>query len=373
MARVLYVTLGYTVHDRRFLQALVGRGHTLWCLPLSGDAVRPEVPPVPDGVTMPEPVVPRGTRCGRRHMIRAASVLRRAIRETRPDLVHAGPVHLGGFAAALAGHRPMLAISWGWDVLHEARRCPISAAMMRFALQRADGAVCDCRTVEERLLAMAPGLQGRIARMPWGIDLERFYPDAARAREIRRSLGWEDRAIFLHTRSLSAFYGAATLIAAAREVARTEPRARFLLVGDGPLQAKAEAEFVRDSVSDAVRFLGAVAPDQLPDYFRAADVYVSVAQTDGTSISLLEAMASGLPVIVSDVPGNREWVTPGVNGWLVRPGDSRALAAALREAMADGAARAAMGRANVKVAAERADWSRNVQQLFALYDQVLER
>ncbi len=373
MARVLYVTLGYTVHDWRFLQALVGYGHALWCLPLSGDAMRPEVPPVPDGVTMLEPVVPQGARCGRWRMLRASSVLRRVIRDTRPDLVHAGPVHLGGFAAALAGHRPMLAMSWGWDVLHEARRCPISAAMTRFALQRADGAVCDCRTVEERLLAVAPGLQGRIARMPWGIDQGQFYPDVARAQAVRRSLGWEEATIFLHTRSLSSFYGAATLIAAARQTARAESKARFLLVGDGPLQARAEAEFVRDGMSDAVRVLGAVAPDQLPDYFRAADVYVSMARIDGTSISLLEAMASGLPVIVSDVPGNREWVTPSINGWLVRPGDSRALAAAFREAMADGAARAAMGRANAQVAAERADWSKNVQQLFTLYDQVLAR
>ena len=65
-----------------------------------------------------------------------------------------------------------------------------------------------------------------------------------------------------------------------------------------------------------------ISQERLPDYFRAADLYVSCSLSDGSSVSLFEAMATGLPVVVTEAPGNHEWVLTSDNGWLAAPGDA---------------------------------------------------
>ena len=69
-----------------------------------------------------------------------------------------------------------------------------------------------------------------------------------------------------------------------------------------------------------------MATEEVYAHFRAADVYLSCAHSDGTSISMVEALASGLPVVVTDLPSNREWIAPGSNGWLGRLGDAASFA-----------------------------------------------
>jgi glycosyltransferase involved in cell wall biosynthesis len=116
-------------------------------------------------------------------------------------------------------------------------------------------------------------------------------------------------------------------------------------------------------LTDYIYAPGRVGYELLPEYFLTADVYVSSAVSDGTSISLLEAMACGLPVVVSDGFGNKEWVKPGENGWLVPPNDPAALAAALGSALEDPSSLIRMKSANISLASARADWNRNFPEL----------
>jgi glycosyltransferase involved in cell wall biosynthesis len=119
---------------------------------------------------------------------------------------------------------------------------------------------------------------------------------------------------------------------------------------------------------DRVHFPGQVRQAQLPQYYRAADLYVSASHSDGTSISLLEAMACGRPVLVSDIPGNREWVEPNVNGWLFPEGDVNALARAILHAVEARDRLSEMGKVARKLAQQRANWERNFPKLLEAYE-----
>ncbi len=70
-----------------------------------------------------------------------------------------------------------------------------------------------------------------------------------------------------------------------------------------------------------VHFGGHISQADLPRWYHMADLYISPSHVDGSSVSLMEALASGLPCLVSDIPGNKEWIEDGVNGWLFRDGD----------------------------------------------------
>ena len=110
----------------------------------------------------------------------------------------------------------------------------------------------------------------------------------------------------------------------------------------------------------------------MPRWFRAANAYVSTTKSDGTSISLLQAMATGLPVIVTDIASNREWVTEEKNGWLASVGSYEEFAdKLLRAANLGPIERNAISERNQSIVAERADWDRNFPGLLRLYENLV--
>jgi glycosyltransferase involved in cell wall biosynthesis len=157
-------------------------------------------------------------------------------------------------------------------------------------------------------------------------------------------------------------------------LAKERPYLQLLMLGNGSQAALLRKIFMQAGVLDQVRFPGQVSGMDLPDYYRAADLYISASHSDGSSISLLEAMACGCPVLVSDIPGNREWVDPGVQGWLFRDGDDDDLERLLIQAIDEGYDRlSAMGRSARSLAESRADWKRNFPKLVDAYDLAMDR
>jgi glycosyltransferase involved in cell wall biosynthesis len=364
--RILYLTQGVTGHDRRMTALLAGAGHRVHYLALD------DVPaaPLPDGVRWESwparPSVDARTPEGARTLVPA---LREVLDRVRPDAVHAGPVQTGGLAAALAGARPRVVMSWGSDVLVDADRDRDWAAATRLALADVDGFACDCRTVLERARTFAPIADQRVALFPWGTDLDRFSPGPSPLRALAAGAR-EGAFVVLCTRSWEPIYGIDTLLAGFVR-ARQRELLLLLLLGTGSLAPRVE-EWIRDvGVDDFVIRPGPVAHDRLPDWFRAADLYASCAHSDGTSVSLLEAMASGLPVLATDIPSNREWVEGGRNGWLAAVGDADAVAdALLAAARMPAEARAEVGARNRRVVEARADWPRAARPLLELYETI---
>jgi len=117
--------------------------------------------------------------------------------------------------------------------------------------------------------------------------------------------------------------------------------------------------------------LGKLNVDELIVQLQSADIYVSASLSDGSSISLLEAMACGLAPIVSDIPGNREWVTESDNGWLFPPTDIKHLADVMAQAAADLKESRCIGEKNIEIVRSRADWRRNNALLLEGYRMVV--
>jgi glycosyltransferase involved in cell wall biosynthesis len=204
---------------------------------------------------------------------------------------------------------------------------------------------------------------------PWGVDLNQFYPESGQS-ELREQFGWDDCFVLLSTRSWEHIYDIETLLQSFALAYHNCHNLRLLLIGTGSLAADMNRFIVDNNLQNAVYMPGQVNYADLPAYFRAADLYISCSQSDGTSVSLLEAMASGLPVCVSDIPGNREWVQAGVNGWVVPVGDASGFAGAILEASSATDNIKRMRLNNRKVAESRADWDRNFILLEEAYNKL---
>jgi len=373
--RILYFTRGYTPHDRRFLTALAGTEHQIFFLQLEKQAYTLEDRPVPPEVE----IIPwaGGKEALRRvDYPRLEKDLKRVIRQYQPDLIHAGPIQTSALLAARTGFHPLVSMSWGSDLLKDAESSPWNLEATRYTLSRTDVLVGDCLPVHQKAIEFGMPDE-RIVIFPWGVDLKHFspLPENYRPEDV---LYPRSQQVFtlLSVRSWEPLYGvdviARAFIQAAQELrARGGPELRLLLAGTGSQASLLRKIFMQGGVMEQVIFTGQVSYANLPRCYRSADLYLSASHSDGTSISLLEAMACGCPVLVSDIPGNRPWVEPGVQGWLFPDGDSTALAQAILRAIELRERLPEMGCAARRLAEERADWPRNFQKLLHAYELAL--
>ena len=367
--RVLYFTRDYTPHDYRFLTSLAESGQEVLFLRLERRGRQVEDRPLPPEV---EQIVWRGGQkpFSWRSLPATALALRRVFRQRQPDVIHAGPVQSCAFLTALAGGRPLVTMSWGSDLLVDAHQNPWMKGITRFTLHRSDMLVGDCQAVQQA--AESFGFSGeRVVLFPWGVDVEKFSPGGSED-GLRERLGWKDAFVILSLRSWEPIYGVDCVVRAFARAAEAEPRLRLLLLGSGSLAGKIQSMIYEHHLHERVHLGGQVSQRELPRYYRAADLYVSASHSDGSSVSLLEALASGLPVLVSDIPGNREWIEEGVTGWLFPDGDAEALAAGMLKAVAAGSALNEMGGRARALAEERADWRKNFPKLLTAYQQGIE-
>ena len=152
--------------------------------------------------------------------------------------------------------------------------------------------------------------------------------------------------------------------------AARQPQLRLGLLGAGPQEERIRARIRELHLEALVCCPGMLAAPELRRWLAAADIYLATPPSDGTSVSLLEAMLYRLPVVVTDNPGNREWVTDGINGYLVPANDAPTLAEALGRLGQDAGLSERLGTQGHARVVERADWRRNLSRLFAAYDLV---
>lgn len=322
--RILVLAHGPSVHTRRWTSALAARGHTLRLLtahPADDPAVETRVV----GRALPWPALRYWS---------ARGAVRAEERAFRPDVTVAHFLPNYGFLAALAGARPLFLSCWGSDLLLNATRSPLHRARARYTLARADLVHVDARVLAEAARRLgAP--EERIWTRAWGVDVAGLAP--ARSWAERRGEAAGPLRI-LWTRVLSRLYDPETFLRGLAILAGGGVAFEATLAGDGPLRPRMEALARSLGLAERVRFEGWVGETRLRELLAGHAVYVSVSRSDSTSQSLLEAMAAGLLPVVSDIPGNREWVTHRRSGLLTPTGDAEALAAALKEAAAGGGA-----------------------------------
>jgi len=368
--RVLYFSRDYTPHDHRFLTALAGTQHQVAYLRLEDDGRALESQPLPSGI---EVIAWAGGKRPARFEDGWGLLtgLRKVLRTWRPDLVHAGPIQTCAFLTALAGFRPLLSMTWGYDLLFDARRNLFWNWVTRYTLWRSTLLAADCNTL--RRVAVGFGMNpARTLTFPWGVDLLHFSPLVQGApcyTPLRERLGWgEGTFVLLSTRAFAPIYGTLELAQAFAKAAQARPELRLLMLGGGAQEGVIRQVFAEAGVLERVHWAGQVSRQELPQYYRAADVYVSASHSDGTSISLLEALASGCPALVSDIPGNREWVTQGEQGWLFPVGQVEALTQAMMATSLDARTARQMRYKARRTAEERGDWEVNFQVLLRAYE-----
>lgn len=241
------------------------------------------------------------------------------------SVVHAhnvGPLVFGGLASRLGWHRPTV-IYTEHNQIYSA--CRSGRRKFIFYIRLADHVVTVSHDLRRTLMSKVhPTVPIRVIHN--GIDGSQFSMTSGE--DVRRELGVDAKDILIGTGVvLSKQKGMPYLLRAAREVVAQEPRARFVVAGEGPLRKDLETSAAHLGLGDRFRFLGY--RSDMPRIISAFDIYVLPSLWEGLPLALLEAMAMGKPIVATKVGGNAEVVQDGVNGFIVPRRD----VAALREAL----------------------------------------
>jgi len=358
--KVIYFSFDYSPHDHRFLSALSDSEHQVHYVRLQRGPQQMEDRPVPSKI---EQMQWAGSNqiFRWRDLLKYVLGLRRVIRHLQPDLIHAGPIQTCAFIAVLSGFRPILTMSWGFDLMKDVARGPWWRFATRYTLKRSAYFTSDAQVTRDKAVAYGMDPE-RTVVFPWGVDLEHFSPHPR-----AKPLGTDQDFTLFCNRSWEPNYGVDVLARAFVRVAQSRPEVNLLLLGGGSQGAAIRHILERGGVAEQVTFPGYISNQDLPRYYRMADMFISASHVDGSSVSLMEALACGLPCLVSDIPANKEWVSDDQNGWLFPDGDVEALANSILRAMDARDKLVKIGSGARLVAEQRADWQKNFAKLLEAY------
>jgi glycosyltransferase involved in cell wall biosynthesis len=358
--KIIYFSLDYTPHDHRFLSALSQTEHEAYYVRLQRGPRQTESRPVPEKI---EQVLWEGGRdiFRWRDLPKYVRSLGRIIKRIKPDLIHAGPIQTCAFIAVLAGFRPILTMSWGFDLMRDDTRSRWWTWVTRYTLRRSTFFTSDAQVTRDKAVAYGMNLE-RTVVFPWGVDLTHFTPKVW-------SQSTEETFTVFCNRSWEPDYGVDVVARAFVKAAQQREDLSLMLLGAGSQGTIIREILIKGGVEDRVTYPGLVNNNDLPRFYYMADLFISASHVDGSSVSLMEALACGLPCAVSNIPANREWVTDGVNGWIFPDGDAEALAKIILNAMESRDRIKEIARNARKTAEEKADWKRNAGKLLEAYEQ----
>jgi len=240
-------------------------------------------------------------------------------------------------------------------------------------LRRMDGHIAVAE-IQKRRLVDEVGLREETVRVIYnGVDTSVFRPASAADRTTaRRALGLpEDAVVLMAVGSLKSIKGVDVLLRAAAPVMAREPRARLVLVGDGPDRVMLEALANELGIAVRVSFLGIRA--DVDTVLRAADALVLASRTEALPTVVLEAMATELPVIATRVGGVPEIVESDRSGLLVPAEDADALTRALERVVSDAALRVTLGRRGRAIVEARFRVETMCESRSAYFEELLAR
>ena len=322
---VRLLMLGTVNHPHVEHLALAMQEHGL-DLVVGGD-VEPSLP----GSTLPAAgievrIAPRSRRSTVGGLVRHVVWIRRLVRELHPDVVHAHWFPGFGFFASLARASPLVVMAWGSDVYRANCRQEL---VNRFVARRADLVMTDSAALLDRIQDLGASRE-RAVLVNWGVDLKTFPPRPADRAALRERLGLGSGPVVLSPRSLSPVYNIPTIVEAFSRLYERFPDAQLVLKH----MSVAEPELAELPNRERVKLVGHVPYELMADYYRAADVCVSIASSDSSPRSAWEALACECPLVLSDLPWVHELIEPERHA-LVVPIDSAAVAAAIERVLTD--------------------------------------
>ena len=291
--------------------------------------------------------------------------VRKLIRKINPDIIHAHYATSGGLAALVSGFHPAIVTVHGSDLINNVKS-PVWKYLLKKIFNYADCVNVVSHELEE--LALGLGIdKGKIEVLTLGIDTDKFAfverPPLVKTSPLK----------MICTRRFESVFDHITILKALAVLKDENIDFKMTFAGDGSFLCDIKKQAENLGLNDKVNFLGSINNDNLPELLAQNDIYLSASKWDGTSLSLLEAMACGLFPIVSDINANSAWIQNGVDGFLHRVANADSLANCIMKLFDSLEIIKKAALYNRQKVCEKADRQTNMKRLEAIYKKLISQ
>ena len=289
--------------------------------------------------------------------------INKLLKQICPDIIHGHSIRDHTIITALTGFRPFVTTAWGSDVLIYPNESVIMKYAVPFTLKKADIITSDGENTKEAMIKM--GIEPeKIRVIMFGVDTKKFIAGAKKC----------GSPTVVSTRRLGVVHDVETLIKAIPLILEKIPDAKFIIVGEGEQKEYLIALAESLGVLEATRFVGYVPNDELPVCLSSSDVYVSTSLSDsGLSAGTSEAMACGLPVVITDFGDNRKWIDKEYQDFVVIVKDPKVLAEKIIYLLKHEDIRKEFGLKNRKIIEDRNNYRKEMEKMENIYIELVER
>ena len=304
--------------------------------------------------------------------------LRRFLCQWQPDVLHAHRVNSAGWLAASSGFHPYIVTAWGSDVFVQPQRSTIARWLARYTLGQADLVTVNSEAMGRRTVSLG-ARELKVRNVQLGIEMDVFNPQDLTGQQntsLRARLSIPENApLVLCPRAISPIYNIDVILQSIPRVRQKFPAVVFAFIVynvDQAYKERLDGMVSNLGLAESIRWLSPIRQrGGLAELYHLSDVVVSVPSSDGTPVSVLEAMACGRPMVCSDLPTLREFIHSGENGWMVPVGDSFTLADAIVRCLDNPGAARKLGLKASQVVAETNNYEENMQYMESLYYQLV--
>lgn len=362
--RILFLSAANSIHTVKWVNALAERGHEVHLIYNAGHE------PKNDVLANEIKCHPLKYSGGIGYYLNAKE-LGRITKKIKPDVINVHYASGYGTLARRAKISPILLSVWGSDVYdfpYESRmKNKILKKNIRYATELASTSFC----MAEQLRKVMQDEKLEIAVTPFGVDIQKFDPK----RYSRKAAGTE--IIIGNIKLLEAKYGIKELVTAFAKLkseieSKSEKDLKLYIYGDGSQRQEIEELISTLNMQNAVFLKGRVPNVKVPEVLNEFDIFCALSQLDSESfgVAVVEAMAMGKPVVVSDVDGFCEVVRDNETGYIIQRNDTDAVVSKLKELILNEDLRRQLGRAGRRRVEENYDWEKNVDTMLELYQKV---
>lgn len=296
--------------------------------------------------------------------LKYVSILKKIIKHFQPDVLHAHYATSYGLVGALTDFHPFAISAWGTDVMRFPDKNFVAKSILKFNFKKADVLCATSKTIEDYISKIT---KKPVSIIPFGISLEKF-----KNKEVT-SLFSENDFVIGSIKNLEKIYNAHVLIKAFANLNKKYSHLKLLIVGKGSEEENLKKLCEGLGISNRVIFTGRISHSEVNNYYNMLNVLVNVSEYESFGVSVVEAMACEIPVIVSNVGGLKEVVKDDSVGLKVSVGSVEELEYALEQLIDNGTLRKRLAANGRKYVEENYDWQNNLSDMIKIYNQLLAK
>lgn len=277
--------------------------------------------------------------------------IKQLVKQIKPDLIHAHFIAKYGFHLLDLRFHPSIVSAWGDDILILPKKSRLIYHSTQKVLDSVDLIYAVSHNIANQIASNFGIPDSKVHYLPFGIDTDLFSPSAKSIKTNTHTIE------VFSNRGYFPVYDNETLVRGFALAYAKNPTLRLTLKGHGPLEQSIQDLVESLKLSEVITFKKKTDYSEVPYDYQRTHIFITTSISDGTPVSLLEAMASGLPCIATNVGGIPEWIENGKTGILISPQSPEEVAEAILTLATDPALQSQMGSSAREVVLKNGQWS----------------